>query len=177
MGSFLSDLFQKNGGTFMNIFEFAKNREKQAEETYRKLAEEATNQGFATIFSRLAEAEKHHYEIIQKMEKAETAAIFRSDILLFTKNTISKLKLRDQNFTAARSQVDIYRAAQDREAESERFYREQAEKAVDAQQGKLFLAIAKEEHQHYAILENIIDYIIFPETHPENAEFNYQKES
>ncbi len=160
----------------MNIFEFARDRERQAEETYLKLAEEAEDKGFVTIFSKLAEAEKHHYEIIQKMEKAETASIFRSDILLFAKNTINRLKLREQNFKAARSQIEIYRAAQDKEAESERFYREQAKKAVDAQQGKLFLAIAKEEHQHYTILENIIDFITYPESHPENAEFNYQKE-
>ncbi|OGK07102.1 MAG: hypothetical protein A2W80_15070, partial [Candidatus Riflebacteria bacterium GWC2_50_8] len=124
----------------------------------------------------LAEAEKHHYEIIQKMEKAETAAIFRTDILHFTKKTINKLKSRKQDFIAAGSQIEIYRAAQDKEAESERFYREQAEKAINAQQGKLFLAIAKEEHQHYAILENIIEYITYPATHPENAEFNYQNE-
>lgn len=160
----------------MNIFEFARNREKQAEETYRKLAEEAVDKGFAMIFSRLAEAEKHHYEIIQKMEKAETAAIFRTDILHFTKKTINRLKSRKQDFIAASSQIEIYRAAQNKEAESEQFYREQAEKAADTQQGKLFLAIAKEEHQHYAILENIIEYITYPATHPENAEFNYQNE-
>ncbi|HAE38023.1 MAG TPA: hypothetical protein DCG57_05205 [Candidatus Riflebacteria bacterium] len=160
----------------MNIYEFARNREKQAEETYRKLAEGAVDKGLATIFSKLAEAEKHHYEIIQKMEKAEKAAIFRSDILHYAKKTINRLKSREQDFIAATSQMEIYQAAKNNEAESERFYREQAEKAVNPQQGKLFLAIAKEEHQHYAILESIIDFITYPETHPENAEFNYQNE-
>lgn len=160
----------------MNIFEFAKKKEKQAEETYLKLAENAGDKGFATIFSKLAEAEKHHYEIIQKMEKAETTAIFRSDIFSFAKKTLSKLNFREQNFKTARSQIEIYRAAMAQEAESERFYREQAEKNDNAQQCKILLAIAKEEHQHYVILENIIDFITYPETHPENAEFNYQRE-
>ena len=160
----------------MNIFEFARNREKQAEEMYRKLAEEATDKGFATIFTKLAEAEKHHYEIIQKMEKSEAVAIFRSDILLFAQNTINRLKAQEHKFKVASSQVEIYKVAQAQEAESERFYREQAGKMADAQQGKLLLAIAKEEHQHYTILENVIDFITYPETHPENAEFNYQKE-
>ena len=85
----------------MNVYEFAKNREKQAERIYRKLAESAASIGIANIFKKLADAERHHCEIIEKMEKAEKVAIVRSDILLFAQDTIRKMKSREPKFKAA----------------------------------------------------------------------------
>ena len=160
----------------MNIFELARNQEKQAEETYRKFAGLAITVGLKTIFTRLADAEKHHFEIIQKMEKAEKVKIMSSDILSYAQEAISKMKSGKEKFKTATSQTETYKAAQAQEAEAEKFYREHGEKSTDEHQRLVLLGLAKEEHQHCTILENIIDFINFPANHPEDAEFNASKE-
>ncbi|MBF0408455.1 MAG: ferritin family protein [Candidatus Riflebacteria bacterium] len=160
----------------MNIFEFARNQETQAEKNYRSLAEGTITIGLKNIFTRLADAEKRHFEIIQKMEKAEKFEIITSDILDYAQEAINKMKSGKEKFKTVTSQIGIYKAAQAQEAEAERFYREYSEKSTDEHQRIVILGLAKEEHQHFTVLENIIDFINFPANHPEDAEFNASKE-
>ncbi|MBF0546036.1 MAG: ferritin family protein [Candidatus Riflebacteria bacterium] len=160
----------------MNIFELAKNQEKQAEETYRKLAAVAATEGLRTIFTRLAETESRHFEIIQKMEKAEKVEISDSDILSYAEEAINKMNFGREQFKMATSQNETYKAALAQEAEAEKFYREHAEKSTDEHQQRVFLALSNEEHKHYIVLENIIEFINFPTNHPENAEFHALEE-
>lgn len=160
----------------MNIFELARNQEKRAEETYRKFAEMAINEGMKNIFTRLADAEVRHGEIIRKMEQAEKVELGNPEILAYEQEAINKMKSGKGKFTTAVSQTEAYKAAQAEEAGAEKFYLEHAEKLPDEHQRQVFLALAKEEHQHYTILENIIEFISFPASHPEDAEFNATKE-
>jgi len=160
----------------MNIFEFARVKEKQAEDIYQKLADTAFSEGIRSIFLKLAEAENKHFSILLKMEEAEKVEVSNSDILYYAKETLLKMKTREEKFKAATSQTQIYQSALAQEAESEKFYREHSEKASDSRQKNIFLILAQEEHHHYSTLENIIDFLTFPATHPEDAEFRTPEE-
>lgn len=160
----------------MNIFEFAREKEKQAEAIYRKLSESALSEGMRVIYSRLAEAENRHCEILLKMEAAQKVDMVNTDILTFAQKTIHQMKSGGGKFEAATEEIEVYTLAQAQEVEAEALYREHAEKSTNDQQRKVFLALANEEHQHATILENIADFISFPAKHPEDAEFHAQEE-
>ena len=163
-------------GGNMNIFELAMSQERKAESAYKELAQMTQSMGMKKILMRLADAEKQHRKSIQKLKKAETVDFLSSDILHYARDMITELKLEADNFTLAKAQTEFYKAAQVQEAESEEFYRHHAEK-VSEKQGKILLVLADEEHQHWIVLGNIIEYLSFPAAHPEDAEFNAREET
>ena len=84
-------------------------------------------------------------------------------------------KMRDENKTATFSedQVDFYKSAMLSEENSYKFYIEKALMLEDEEQKAVFMRIAEEERQHMVLLENLVEYISFPERWLENAEFNH----
>lgn len=159
----------------MNIFELAMSQEKQAEDTYKELAEMTQSLGMKKILMRLADAEKQHRKSIQKLKTAEAVDFSSSDILHFARDMITVMKSEAETFALAKAQIEFYKAAQAQEAESEAFYRKHAEK-VSEKQGKVLVMLADEEHQHLLVLGNIIECLSFPADHPEDAEFNAREE-
>ena len=55
----------------MDIYEFALQMEKDGEDYYRDQALNAGNKGLKNIFTFLADAEAHHYNILKKMKDRE----------------------------------------------------------------------------------------------------------
>ena len=162
----------------MNIFELARKQEIQAETTYRNLAKAAESEDLRNIFTRLATDEKLHIEFINKMEKskkAENIGIINSDILSLAHDAINKMKIKGEKFSATTSQSDTYKIARDQEAEAEKLYHEFAKQSADEDERMIFFALAAEEHKHYTVLENIIEFINYPANHPEDAEFTSQE--
>lgn len=156
----------------MNIFEFAKSQEAQAEATYRNLAQSARNRGLKTIFTMLADNEKRHFQTIVKMEKAEDADLENCTFLDDSKRIIATLSLKMEAFKLDAPQIDIYLEAQKKEKETEAFYRQKARETQDEHHRKLLLSLAEEEFDHFTILDEIIILIGHPEMNLENAEFN-----
>jgi rubrerythrin len=67
--------------------------------------------------------------------------------------------------------VDAYIKARDIEKKSQEFYQQKAEELDDPEQQKICLQIAKEEGQHYIILDNLIELLQRPATWVEDAEW------
>ena len=57
------------GKTQMNIFQFAKQMEKEGEGYYRELAKQTGAKGLREILTMLADAEANHYQVFANMEK------------------------------------------------------------------------------------------------------------
>ena len=74
------------------------------------------------------------------------------------------------------SEIDLYRKAQDIEQKTMDFYREKADKAVDAYEKAVLLKLADEEKRHYFILENIVEFVSRPEQWLENPEWYHIEE-
>lgn len=149
--------------------------EKDGEDYYRRLAQQAANNGMKTILTMLADEEVKHYEVLDKIKK-EKARITESVILSDAKNIFVRIKESGENFDFDVNQKELYKKARDIEKRSHDFYTEKAGEVTENFQKKLFLKLAVEEKKHYILLDNIIDFISRPEQWLENAEFFHMEE-
>jgi rubrerythrin len=153
-----------------NIFDFAMQMEKDGEEYYRQLAQQAGNKGMRTILTLLADEEVKHYNAIEKI-KTQQAQIADSEILIDAKNIFVQIKESGESFDFNINQEELYKKARDIEKKNRDFYTEKANEVTENYQKELFLKLAVEEQKHYVLLDNIIDFISRPEQWLENAEF------
>lgn len=157
----------------MDIFEFAMKMEKDGEAYYRKLADEANDQGLANILTFLANEEVKHYNIFSKLKSGQKEELPESTLMNDVKNIFEDLSEKKETpFEFDASQPQFYRKAQDLEKQSEMFYRDKAEETDDEHIKNILLKIAHEEKRHYFVLENIIDFVQHPKQWIEDAEWN-----
>jgi len=159
----------------MNIFEYAMQMEKDGEDYYRQLAQQAANKGLKTVLTMLADEEVKHYNTIKKM-KTETPQMTETTILIDAKNVFVQIKEMGEKFDFGIGQPELYKKAQDIEKKSEDFYLEKTNEVKEEHQKESFLRLADEEKKHYFLLENIIEFVSRPETWLENAEFYHLEE-
>jgi rubrerythrin len=157
----------------MDIFDFAMEKERLAEELYRKLAESAPHKGLISILTMLADEEHGHYEIISKMKQDVPAEVAETILLTNAKTIFAKMRQSREKFKFGDSQIDLYKKAQDIERDSRAFYRQKAKEAEDPRQKAIFNTLAEEENKHYFLLENIIECVSRPQTWLEDAEFHH----
>jgi hypothetical protein len=154
----------------MDIFKYAMKMEKDGEDYYRRLADQAENKGLKTILTMLADEELKHYQAIEAMKTARPHLV-PAKILDRAKNVFAKIKKSDKGLDFKDGQIALYKKAQDIEKASEQFYRTKADKVAQDYQKEIFLLLAEEESKHYFLLENIIQFVSRPQTWLENAEF------
>ena len=159
----------------MGIFEYAMQMEKDGEDYYRQLAQQAANKGMKTILTMLADEEVKHYNAIQKAKIGKSQAT-ETAILTDAKNVFAQIEESSESFDSGIEQIELYRKAQNIEKKSRDFYLERANEVAEEYQKELFLKLADEEKKHYFLLDNIIDFVSRPETWLENAEFNHLDE-
>lgn len=155
----------------MNIFAFARAQEIRAETTYRECAANATDAALKAVFTLLAEAEKHHQEVIRELEQKKPASIAISNFLGDSKFLIEKLAPNKSALRVAASQVDVYKEARRQEEEAEAFYRSKAQESTEAVRD-ILNALADQESEHFQVLDWLVELIGHPEANLENAEFN-----
>lgn len=160
----------------MDIFDYAMQMENDGKEFYLVLAANAMNQGVKSIFNLLAEEEAKHYLIVKAMKEDKNTQFLKPCLLSDVKNIFKNMKEEDVIFNANISQKEAYVKAQELEKQSEDFYLEQANQAIDNEQKLIFQKIAAEEKQHYWLLDNLIEFITRPDNWLENAEWNHLEE-
>jgi rubrerythrin len=159
----------------MDIFEYAMQMEKDGEEFYRRLAQQATNKGLKTILTMLADDEVKHYNAIKAMQ-TEKPDMPETTILSGAKNVFVQIKDSGEGFDLDVKQIDLYKKAQGIEQKSRDFYLQKADETTDKAQKDIFLKLADEEKRHYFLLDNIIELVSRPERWLENAEFYHLEE-
>jgi len=155
----------------MDIFEFAKQMEKDGEDYYRELAENAENHGLKHILTMLADDEIKHYNILSAMARKEKPEMTETAVLKSAKNVFAGMK--GKNIDPHTNQIVMYKKAQELEKKSQGFYEEKAGEVDDPHHKELFLKIAGEEKRHYFLLENLITFVSRPMSWLEDAEFNH----
>lgn len=157
----------------MNVFDFAMEMEDNGFVYYTKLAGAATLPGLKTIFTSLAEDERKHFEALRNLKAGNQAkAIPAAESLETAQNVFTLLPRDHEALKEMKSVLDAYKHAMKLEADSFRFYEEAAAKESDADVKALLLQIAKEEHEHFNILENVYSFVNAPNQHLEWAEFS-----
>jgi rubrerythrin len=160
----------------MNIFKYALQMEKEAEDFYVRLAGDTDNAGLKTIFNMLAAEEVKHYEIVKEMKTKMPQKISDTDVLSEAKTVFEQMSKSDKKYYLLVNQIEVYRKAQDIEKKSEDFYLQKAGEVKDHCQEGIFRKLAEEEKKHYFLLQNIINFVSRPETWLENAEWNHLDE-
>ena len=161
----------------MDILDQAMAIERQGENLYRAFARDISDKGAVYIFTWLADQEKKHYSIFQKIKESGPTLVEKSADLKNVREIFSSWKDARARLSVKVSQVELYRQALDVEQKSVRLYEEGARSASDDVTKSAFLAIAAEEKAHQQIMENFIEFITRPEFWAENAEFGYRGES
>ena len=161
----------------MNVFDFAMKMEVDGKAYYEKLAGQASLPGLRTIFTRLAKDEQKHFEIFQALQSGSKAPVMQESTALADARNIFTEMLKDAA-DAAGSKDDLaaYRHAMKLEADSFRLYEEAAAKEAGAEIRDLLLKIAKEEHKHFSILENIFHFANAPNQYLAWGEFSNLEE-
>jgi rubrerythrin len=154
----------------MNILIYAMQMEKDGEEYYYQLAEKAPNKGLKAILEMLAVEEKRHYQALDRM-KTVRPELAETSVLTDARNVFAEIKESGESFDFDLGQVELYKKAQELEQKSIDFYSEKAGEVEHDYQKNIFLKLAEEEKKHYALLENIIEFVARPKTWLENAEF------
>lgn len=156
----------------MQIFDFAKAQEMRAEKTYLECAAKAEQPALKAVFNLLAKAEQNHQKVIRELERNHPIQVPTSGFLADSRNHLHALAPDKNALHAAGSQLDVYREARRQEEVAENFYREKATEAADRRLEEIFTALAAQEHDHFLVLDWLVDLVSNPESNLENAEFN-----
>jgi len=160
----------------MNIFDFAMEKEKYSEDYYRRLAEKTGSIGLRNIFTMLVDEEAKHYAIVSNMKKNVISQVADTSVLSDAKEIFADMRDTAENFDFNISQLELYKKAKDIEKQSRQFYLEKKEQVDDISQKKIFQKLADQEHKHFILLENIVDFLSRPQTWLENAEWYHLDE-
>ena len=160
----------------MDVFQFAMKAEKDGEKYYRDLAAKSPDTGLATILRMLADAEVTHYNTLKEMAEGTDALVSETTLLAKVKNVFVRMRNEKKTFDFNLSQIDLYKKAQDLEKKSQEFYLQRADIAESRAQRELFVRLAREEREHWVILQNLIEFLSTPTTWLENAEWHHLDE-
>ena len=160
----------------MDIFEYALQMEKDGENFYRRIAEDAANAGVKTIVTMLADEEVKHYKAIEGIRQGRSGHIAETTILDDARNVFVQMKDKRDELAADQEQVELYEKARQIEKRSQQFYEEKAGQAGPKDQRQLFEQLAAEEAKHYFLLGNLIDFVSRPKQWLENAEWYHLEE-
>lgn len=157
----------------MNVFDFAMKMEEDGKTYYEKLAQETSNPGLKTIFSRLAEDEQKHYDIFRELKSSGKVPDMQdTTVLEDSKNVFEQLPKSAEALKGVSSDLEGYRHAMQLEVDSFRLYEETAEKESDQTVKDLLLKVAAEERKHFNILDNIYQFVNAPNQYLVWGEFS-----
>jgi rubrerythrin len=160
----------------MNIFDYAMEKEKEAEGLYRELADKTNNEGFTNIFKLLADEEATHYRILEDMKNEVPVELSDSEILPNAKDIFKGMSQKKEAFEIETDQVELYKKAQEIEKASRDLYLEKAGETEDSFQKEVFGNLADQEQKHYLLIDNIIELVLRPEQWLEDAEWHHLDE-
>ena len=160
----------------MDIFEFAKEKEKYAEEFYRDRAAKSPDKGLAEIFLLLANEEEKHFDMIEKMQAEVPAELTETTVLSDATAIFEKIREGAKKFSFDRSELELYKEAQKIEQNARDYYLDKADQVEVQAQKDIFIKLAEEEKKHYFLLDNIIDFVSRPQQWLENAEFHHMED-
>lgn len=157
----------------MDVFQFAMQKEKDAEQFYRELAANSNTEGVCHIFTMLADAEVRHYNVVKAMQDHTPdvpAANLMEDALAEMRAARRSMQL---DKVSEDHQTEAYLKARQLEEESIKLYSEQAEAAEDDASRRVFRQLANQEKMHYMLVDNMLEFVAKPEEWLEDAEFTH----
>lgn len=157
----------------MNIFEFSIQMERDAEDLYRKMAENAPVAGVKKVLLLLAEDEVKHRRAIEQLQKNLAVEPAQGSALAI-KTVFEEMKSDKSITTLTTDAVKDYEKAVEIEKKGLAFYKEKFAEVEDDASKKLFKLLMNQESYHLHTTQNLLDMVQRPSWWVENAEFNPQ---
>ncbi len=158
----------------MDHYQFALQMEKDGEQFYRDLANNAVYDGFKTIFTQLADDEVEHQKIFTRLQANLPVAKAASH--LAGPNVFAQLKKDDFAAGVDDSQLNLYQKALEMEKQSQDLYAKEAAATTEPELATIFKQLAAEEERHYFLIHNIVELMLHPQNWVENGEFYHLEE-
>lgn len=160
----------------MNSLEFAINMELDGEKYYLEQAEINKDNSLKTVFLLLAKDEENHARILRNKSSELSNVLKDSNTLSESKNVFKGIENFKSEIKEIPNQLDLYRAALEKEKQSIDLYHKFLSEATDDKAKELFKYLIKQEEDHYAILDELVILINRPDEWVESAEFGVRKE-
>ena len=159
----------------MNSFEFAINMELDGEKFYREQAEINKDNGLNAVFLLLAKDEENHARILQNKFTETAYELEDNNTLSNSKNVFKGIKNFKNDGLEIAKQLDLYKAALEKEKQSIELYEKSLAAAADDQEKVLFEYLIRQETDHFGILEEMVLFISRPDEWVESAEFGIRE--
>ena len=162
----------------MQILDYAMKMETDGERFYRDAASKTTDVGLSRILTMLADEEKKHFKVLEKLKAEGNANVEAGSLTTDAKNLFEQLQESNARPSADDSQLDLYAKAREIEEASRRFYLQKADESGSPETKAVFLKIAEQEKTHYQMLDTIVEFVSRPEPGNwlENAEWYHTDE-
>lgn len=155
----------------MNIYEFAKKMEQDAEQLYRDLASRATTVGVKAIFTMLADDEAKHGKAVEILKNKNASHDLDDSFLPQVTTVFEDMRQNMSDLELSTDQLQDYRTALEIEKKGFQFYKEQLGIPGNKDAMQLLKSLAKQEQYHIKTIENLIEMLERPLWWVENAEF------
>lgn len=154
----------------MNDLEFAIRMEFEGEQYYRQQAEIYQNTPLQALFVLMAEEEKKHGQILQKKlqnlpYELPAGSLHKDAVSIFAH--AGDMSIQGEEIA---SHTDFYKAIAQKEKKSIALYQEYFEKAEDLREKNILAYLVRQEEQHLAIFEEMVDLLKKAEQWAEDAE-------
>lgn len=160
----------------MNNLEFAIDMELDGEKYYLEQANKNRGNSLAQLFLMLAKDESHHAKVLRDRLSEQAYVLEDEDILVKSRNVFEGIKDFKHELKEVPNQLDVYRAALKMEQRSIDLYEELLRAVTDDTAKRLFEYLAKQEQDHFTVLEELVIHVGRPEEWVESAEFGRRKE-
>jgi rubrerythrin len=157
----------------MNLFEFSIQMERDAEDLYRKMAQNAPVAGVKKVLLLLAEDEVKHRKAIEQLQKKLVVDTAQGSALAI-KTVFEEMKSDKSVTTLTTDAIQDYEKAVEIEKKGLAFYKEKFAEAEDDVSKKLFEVLMNQESYHLHATQNLLEMVQRPSWWVENAEFNPQ---
>lgn len=161
----------------MDILEFALEREREIGQFYHRLAERMPHAGVRNVLEMLAVGEETHAHIIEQMKRQLPAELRETDILDDGEVLLQRIRDSEEQIDMNASELLLYQRARDIEHEKELYYSQKARLTEDPVQQTIFEELAREEHKHYVLMDNLCDLLTRTRSHIADAEIDHTQES
>ncbi len=160
-----------------DIWQFAKDFEKEGQRYYEKLALESTIPELAGVFSFLAQEKKRHFEILDNLQKnLQPDPVKNGSAFEKAGDAFKKLASGPDVPDVIEDAESVYRAALQLEKKSIEYYAQAVDKVDSDDQRAALEFILEQERTHVRVVEAVIEFIGRPREWLENAEWTHFEE-
>lgn len=160
----------------MNNLEFAIAMEKEGERYYLAQAELNKDNSLNKVCLLMAEDERKHAKILADLLKGKREKLEDRDFFMDLKSVFDNLEETKDGAVDAKSQLEFYKDAQEKEKESIELYLKLRDASCLKEDVEIYDFLIAQEKEHYEVLGELIKLLTHGEEWVESPEFGLRED-